>query len=76
MPAVARTFISATSASTPSSGMALYTDARMPPTERCPFSCIRPRLSHAFRNSFSSSGVDMVKGMFITLRTAGATGHV
>jgi hypothetical protein len=56
--------------------MALYTDARMPPTERWPLSCMRPRWSHCFRNAFSSSGVAMVNGMFITLRTLGATGHV
>uniref|UniRef100_A0A2M4D898 Putative secreted protein n=1 Tax=Anopheles darlingi TaxID=43151 RepID=A0A2M4D898_ANODA len=58
---------------------ALYSDARMPPTERCPFSCCIPSDSAPFRKSFSSSslpvGPPTRNGTFIRLRTRASIGQ-
>mmetsp|Transcript_11095 Transcript_11095/g.68292 ORF Transcript_11095/g.68292 Transcript_11095/m.68292 type:complete len:114 (-) Transcript_11095:997-1338(-) len=69
-------FINWASLSTPDMGMALYTEARIPPTERCPFNWIRPFFWHRPKNSFSSSGVSIVNGTFMALRTFSATGDL
>jgi hypothetical protein len=57
-------------ASTPSSGKALWGDARMPPTERCPFRPSSPAAVASFTNFFSSSSEGSRNVMFISERLA------
>src|SRR3954469_21615687 len=60
--------MNSTSAATPSSGKALYSDARMPPTERCPFSPSRPDAVASLSNFFSSSSLGSRNVTFINER--------
>merc|ERR1712228_992173 len=65
------------SLATPSTGMALYNDARHPPTERWPARFVKPRAFASARNCFvkSASSPLMTNGTFIRERQSLSTGH-
>ena len=62
-----------TSACTPASGMALYSEARMPPTALCPFNASSPAALASATKRASSSASARKNGTFIRERTAAAT---
>jgi len=53
-----------------------WIDARMPPTERWPLSCTRPRACAPLRNGSSSFSSGSRNGTFISERSSRATGHL
>merc|ERR1712222_91721 len=65
------------SLATPSTGMALYNDARHPPTERWPARFVSPSVFASARNCFvkSASSPLITNGTFMRDRHSLSTGH-
>src|SRR4051812_15056843 len=68
--ALANDFMCSARAWQPSMGMALYTEARLPPTVRYPFRATSDLLDASFRNFSVASSLGSRKVMFMWLRAA------